>query len=217
MPWWSVVLSRSAHLMSNVVCMPSPWWCVAQLIPFRVASSSARFICSVSFSGHSQQVSSMMDLLSSRMTPIASELASTQMVSSFPLIHQLPCMGLSGITLSIVSVIIYLGVTSCTSLSHPYVTEITWRFIAAAATLSHLHIGKWPTSFPHKEKVLRWVITGGTSWTSLPRLQSFSSSPLMCSPSTFVPSSNDFGTLHTKPKRSKCSLTLLEEATFSLT
>ena len=80
-----------------------------RLIPFRVTSTSARFLCCMWFSGYSQQVSSMIDPLSSRVTPMARELASTQTASSFPLMHQSPRMGLSCFTLSVVLVIIYLG------------------------------------------------------------------------------------------------------------
>ena len=160
----------------------------ARLIPFRVASISARFICRVSFSGHSQLASSMMDPLSWKATPMASELASTQTVSSFPLTRQSPRTGSSCIILFIVSVIMHLRVTSCTSSSHVDVTEVTRHFMAAAATLSQPHTGKWPTSFSHMKKVLRREITGGTSRMSLSRPQrSFSPSLLACSLSTFAP------------------------------
>ena len=172
MPWWSVALFRSVHLISNAgsmtLCSTVACHWSARLIPFRVTSSSARFICRMSFSGRSQQVSSMMDPLSSRTTPMASELASTQMVSSFSLTHQSYCKGLSCIILSIVSVIMHLRVTLCTSLSHPDVTEVTRCFMAAAAaTLSQSHTGKWPTSFPHIEKMFQRVITGRISEMSL--------------------------------------------------
>ena len=222
MPWWSVVLSRLAHVISNARCMLRLWQHVAlllaRLIPFRIASSSVKFICSMSFSDRSQQASSRMDPLSSRVTSISSELASTQKGSTFLSMHQLPHTGMCCITLFIVLFIMYHRVTLCTSSSHPDVTEVMCHFMAAAATLNQPHIGKWPTSFPHKEKVLRRVITGGTSRSSLPCChRRFSPSPLTLSPSTFAPYSSGSGALQTKPKRSKCSLTLLEEATFSLT
>ena len=69
--WW--VLAEFVTVCSTVACHWS-----ARLIPFRVVSSTARFICCASFPGCSQQASSMMDPLSS------SELASTEMMSSFP-------------------------------------------------------------------------------------------------------------------------------------
>ena len=112
------VHAESVMMCSTVACHWS-----TRLIPFRVVSSLARFICHISFSGRSQQASSMMDPLSSRAIPMASKLVSTQMVSSFPLTHLSPCTGSSCITLSIISVFVHLGVTSCTSLSHPDVTS----------------------------------------------------------------------------------------------
>ena len=204
---------------SMTLCSPvAPHWSI-KLIPFRVASSLARFLCRTSFSGRSQQVSSVMGLLSSRATLMASKLASTQTVSSFPLTHQSPRTWSSCITLSIFSIVMHLRVTSCTSSFHPDITEVPRRFMAAAAaTVSRPHTGKWLTSFPHKEKGPRRVITSRTSGTSLPRLHwGFSPSPLTCSPGTFISSWSGSGALHTNPKRSKCSLTLLDEATFSLT
>ena len=55
------VHAESVTMCSIVACHWS-----TRLIPFRVASSSVRFICRVSFSGLCQQMSSIMDLLSSR-------------------------------------------------------------------------------------------------------------------------------------------------------
>ena len=146
-------------MCSTVTCHWS-----TRLIPFRIASSLARFIWRVSFSGRSQQASSMMDPLSSRVTPMASELASTQTVSSFMLTHQSPCPRSSCITLSIVSVITHLRVMSCTSSSHPDITEVTRHFMASATTLNQLHTGKWPTSFLHMEKVIRQVCLCPRRW-----------------------------------------------------
>ena len=60
-------VSESDTMCSAVACHWS-----ARLIPFRVATSSARFKCHSSFSGRSQQASSMMDPLSPRATSIAS-------------------------------------------------------------------------------------------------------------------------------------------------
>ena len=138
----------------------------ASLTPFKVVSSSARFMCLASFSYQSQQASSMMAPLASRATSMASEQASTKTVNSFP-----SSLWIIRVTLAMVSVSMLLRVASRTSLSHPDDTEVACCFIAAIPTLSQPHMGKLPTSFPHTEKMLGRVMTGGTSGMSLPLLQ----------------------------------------------
>ena len=128
-------------------------------------------MCLASFSDRSQQASSTMASLASRATPMANDLASTQTVNSFPSTHQSPRNGSSRVTLGTVSVSMLLRVASRTSSSHPDDTEVSRCFMAASATLSQPHMGKWSTNFPHTEKVLRRVMTGGTSRASPPLLQ----------------------------------------------
>ena len=78
--------------------------------------------------------------------------------------------------------------------------------------------GKWPISFPHAEKVLRRVMTSGTSRASPPLLQrSFSQLPLTCNPSTFAPFWRGSGSLHVNLKCLKCFLTAWEDTMHSLT
>ena len=50
---------------------------------------------------------------------------------------------------------------SVASLSHLWITMLALHFITLIAVCSHLHIGRWPTSFPHREKILCCVITLG--------------------------------------------------------
>ena len=118
--------------------------------------------------------------LASRVTPMVSELVSTQTVNSFPSMHQSPRSGSFCVTLAIVSVSMLLRVASCTSSSHSNDTEVAHHFIAATATLNQPHMGKWPTSFSHTEKVLQWVMTGWTSGMSLLLLQRSLSLSLYC-------------------------------------
>ena len=120
---------------------------------------------------------------------MAREVVSTHMVNSFPLTHQSPHTGSSQVTLAMVSVSMLLRVASRTSSSYPDDTEVACHFIGTTTTtLSQPHTGKWPMSFPPTEKVLRRMMTGGTSWVSPPLLQ-WSLSPLLltCSPSTTAP------------------------------
>ena len=142
---WSVVPFHSRHQLSTDTRTQNLWQCVgpwsARLTPFRVASSSARFMCLESFSGRSQQASSMMNSSTARATPRASELASTQTVNSFPSTHQFPRTGSSWVTLATVSVSMLCKAASRTSSSHPDYIDVARRFIATTATLSQPHTG----------------------------------------------------------------------------
>ena len=73
---WIQAVTESVTMWSTLTCHWS-----TRLTPFKVASISARFMCLASFSSRSQQASTLMALLVSRVTPMASELASTQIYS----------------------------------------------------------------------------------------------------------------------------------------
>ena len=83
-PLKASVIHRCMHAESVTMCRTLACHWSTRLTPFRVASSSARFICLESFSGRSQQASAMMN----SSTPRASELASTQTMNLFPSMHQ---------------------------------------------------------------------------------------------------------------------------------
>ena len=125
-------------------------------------------MCLTSFSSRSQQISFPIAPLASRVTPMASEQASTQTVNSFLSMHQSPYIGSSRVTLAMVSVSMLLRVASCTSSSHPDITEVACYFMAVTATMSD-DSGMSPPL--HQE--------------SLSPLQ------LMCNHSTFTPSWRD--------------------------
>ena len=172
----------------------------AKLIPLRAASSSARLMCWASLIGRSQHASSMTVLFVSNATPVAMELASTQIVISLPSKHQFSPMGSASRTLVIVSANIWLREAFFILSSQPFVTAVARRFINATATLSHPHTGKWPTSFPQRENMRRRVNLLGISGIWLPRFhRRVSSFSQTCKPRTLAPSLSRTGSLETKP------------------
>ena len=126
-----------------------------KLMPFNTASSLARLICWVSFSGHSQQASSSTVLCLFNATPIAKELASTHTFSSRPSTYQSPWAGSSCCTESTVSDIIRCSKLSLVSSFQPFVTELALLLSTPQATRSQPHTGKYLTSLPHKGNIAR--------------------------------------------------------------
>ena len=85
-------------------------------------------------------------------------------------LHQSPLAGSYFFTLAMVSVTIRTSKVSVVSSSQPLLTILAQRFIVLAATRSHLHTGKCPTSLPHWEETARHVKLLSTSRTAFPRL-----------------------------------------------
>ena len=93
-PWWSS--SLSVHQLSTDTCSLACHWST-MLTLFKVASSSAKFMCLESFSSQNQQASSMMAPLVSRATPMASELIPIDApISSYWIILSYSGHGFSG-------------------------------------------------------------------------------------------------------------------------
>ena len=186
-------------------------------MPFSTASSSAKFMCSVSLSLRSQLASSTIATSCSRDTPVAKELASTQTSSSGPSTHHFPRTGSFWRTLATTSVIIVVNGTLVTSSSQPLVTSATLLLMNDAATLSHLTTGKCPTNFPQNENTLRQVRTCGTLGTSFPHSHiSILSLSQTVTPSTRAPFCSNSGSLLFSPKLAKCCFTLVAETMSSL-
>ena len=122
-----------------------------------MASSSARFMCLASFSRRSQKASSTMAPLASRITPMASELASTKTVNSLPSTHQSPHTGSSRVTLVTVSVNMLLRKASRTSSFlhvNPKCSKYFWpsrkTILSLTKTSSMLPFGySRPALWPH--------------------------------------------------------------------
>ena len=184
--------------------------------PFSTASSSAKFMCCMSLSFHNQLTSSRVAPSCSSDTPVARELASTQMLSSGPSTHYFPCTGSSWRTLAMTSVIIVVNRTSVPLSSKPFVMSAALLLMNATATPSHLTTGKCPTSFPQNENTLCRVRTCGTLGTSFPCSHISmlpSSRTVKPSPSTIL---QPLQFLLSSPKLAKCYLTLVAEVISSL-
>ena len=129
---------------------------------------------------------------SSNVVPlITKELALNQMFSFFPLAH------LSCHTLIQVSSTMHVRRTSS---SHPWVTALTISFITPIATHSHPYLVRWPTSLPHREKMVQHVMTSGMSRMAVLHLHT----NLLCffhilRSSTWVPFLSRSWFLQTKP------------------
>ena len=172
-PLKASVIHRCMHTESVTMCRTLACHWRTRLTPFRVASSLARFMCLESFSGRSQQAPSTMNSSTARATPRASKLESTQTVNSFPSTHQFSRTGSSWVTLATVSISMLHRAALRTSLSHSDNTDVERCFMAATATQSQPHMGKWPSLLP-----------------------------LMCKPSTFAPSHRCSSSLHISQKLS---------------
>ncbi|KRY24095.1 hypothetical protein T01_11541, partial [Trichinella spiralis] len=134
-------------------------------------------------SGRSHAASSTIEPLTSNATPIASELASTQILASSAETSHLPRAGSRFFTANAVSWISSLSSSPSITSSQLVVASLAFLLMYAAAILSHPQTGKWLTSFPQYENTERRVNTSGTSPTSLSRLHiSFPRSPQTFSP-----------------------------------
>ena len=132
-----------------------------------MASSSAKFMCCISFIGQSQHASSSIAPQFTKATPIARELASTHEFMSSPATHQSPWAGSSWHTLVSISTTICFRGASFTVYCHPFVTKLDCLFIIPMATRSHQQIGKCPTNFPQKENPVHCISVTGSSKTVL--------------------------------------------------
>ena len=135
---------------------------------FKIVTRSARLMCVESLIGCNQQASSTMFPFTPSATPVTTELASTQIFILLPSMHQSPPTASDLHTLAIVSASTRHRETSLTSSSQFLVSALVWHLINAVATLSQLHTGEWPTSFPHRENMCRQVtvqVGVGDFWT----------------------------------------------------
>ena len=126
------------HTESIFMCSTLPCHWRAKLMPFNMASSSAKLMCWASASGRSQQASSNTVSHHSKATLIARELALTYTFSSLLSTHQYPQAGSSCYTDSMVLNIIRCIMVSLASSSQPFVTELACLLSIPQATQNQL-------------------------------------------------------------------------------
>ncbi|KFD51932.1 hypothetical protein M513_07261, partial [Trichuris suis] len=107
----------------------------------------------------------------SRATPMASELASTQTLASSPVTSRIPRAGSRDLASETTSWRSILSSSSSIAWSHVDVASLTLLLIRAVTTLSQPQTGRWPTSLPHKENTDRRLSRGGTLPASLSLFQ----------------------------------------------
>ena len=105
---WVIISHWYTHAESVYRCTTSACHCNARLIPFIIASSSARFIYCTSFIGQSQHAFSSIVPWFSKITLITRELASTHEFISSPAMYTSPWAGSSWCTLVSISTTICL-------------------------------------------------------------------------------------------------------------